>query len=55
MVKHVDFDEQVTTDEGQPDMVIRLPNGGVIPVELKNPPMTAYFDALESVDKVRAG
>jgi len=35
MVSHVDFDEQPTTDEGRPDLIVRLPGGGVLPVDAK--------------------
>ena len=42
MVEHVDFDEQVTTDDGRPDMIIRLPDFGILPVDAKTP-MTAFL------------
>lgn len=43
--EHVDFDEQKQTSEGsRPDMVVRLPNEGSIPVDAKSP-MGAYLDA----------
>jgi DNA recombination protein RmuC len=44
MVEHVDFEEQVTTDSGRPDLVVNLPNGGVVPVDAKVP-MNAYLEA----------
>ncbi len=47
MVSHVDFDEQTTTDEGRPDMIVRLPSGGVLPVDAKAS-ATAYLDAMQS-------
>ena len=47
MVHHVDFDEQPTTDEGRPDMIIRLPGGGVLPVDAKAS-ATAYLDAMQA-------
>jgi len=47
MVSHVDFDEQPTTDEGRPDLVVRLPGGGVLPVDAKAS-ATAYLDAMQS-------
>jgi len=52
MVNHVDFDEQASAEEGRPDMIIRLPNGGVLPVDSKFP-LTAYMDAIESEDEDR--
>lgn len=50
MVRHVDFDEQTATDEGRPDMVIRLPNEGILPVDAKTP-MQAYLSAMEATDE----
>lgn len=47
MVSHVDFEEQQVTDEGRPDMIIRLPNGGVLPVDAKAS-ATAYLDAVQA-------
>jgi DNA recombination protein RmuC len=49
MVKHVDFLEQVVVDGGRPDMIVYLPNGGVLPLDAKAP-MTSYFEALETQD-----
>lgn len=54
MVEHIDFEEQVHTvsESGQilrPDMVIRLPHEGVVPVDAKVP-MSAYLQACESAD-----
>ena len=49
MVNHVAFDEQATTDLGRPDMIVYLPNGGVLPVDSKVP-LTAYLAAMEGVD-----
>jgi len=37
MVEHVDFIEQAATDEGRPDMVIYLPQEGILPVDAKAP------------------
>lgn len=45
MTSHVDFEEQVTTDEGRPDVIVHLPNRGILPVDAKTP-MAAYFDAI---------
>jgi len=47
MVRHVDFDEQATTDEGRPDLIVRLPGGGVLPVDAKAS-ATAYLDAMQT-------
>jgi len=47
MVHHVDFDEQPTTDEGRPDMIVRLPGGGVLPVDAKAS-ATAYLEAMQA-------
>jgi len=46
MEEHIDFDEQAATDEGRPDMVVHLPNGGTIPIDAKAS-AAAYFEALE--------
>ena len=50
MKKHVDYDEQVSTDQGRPDMVVYLPNGGFLPIDSKAP-MSAYFEAVEATDE----
>ncbi|HDL86066.1 MAG TPA: DNA recombination protein RmuC [Candidatus Acetothermia bacterium] len=47
MSNHIDFDEQVTTDEGRPDVIVHLPNDGFLPVDAKTP-MTSYFEALNA-------
>ncbi|MBN1247613.1 MAG: DNA recombination protein RmuC [Anaerolineae bacterium] len=49
MVGHVDFEEQVATDDGRPDLVVKLPNGGVVPVDAKAP-MDAYLEATAAQD-----
>ena len=55
MQEHVDFDEQVSGKEGRPDMVIRLPQGGVLPVDSKVS-LDAFLKAMESEDdQVRKG
>jgi DNA recombination protein RmuC len=46
MEDHVDFDEQTVTDEGRPDMVVYLPDGGVLPVDAKAS-ANAYLDAMQ--------
>jgi DNA recombination protein RmuC len=50
MKEHVDFDEQLTTEEGRPDMVIYLPNGGSLPLDSKAP-MAAYLEAFQIDDE----
>lgn len=51
MADHVDFDEQAQSADGKrPDMVVRLPNEGIIPVDAKVP-MDAYLDAQEAKDE----
>ena len=47
MSDHIDFDEQVSTDEGRPDVIVHLPNAGFLPVDAKTP-MTSYFEALSA-------
>jgi DNA recombination protein RmuC len=50
MVKHVAFGEQVSTDTGRPDMIVHLPNGGVLPIDSKVP-LESYLDALGASDE----
>ena len=45
MTKHVDFSEQVTGESGRPDMIVRLPNEGILPIDAKAP-AAAYLDAM---------
>lgn len=48
--RHVDFDEQATDGaEGRPDMVVRLPGGGTLPIDAKVP-LSAYLSAMETED-----
>lgn len=49
MISHVDFEEQVTAQEGRPDMIIHLPKEGIVPVDSKAP-MRAYELAMETED-----
>jgi DNA recombination protein RmuC len=53
MVEHCDFDEQVhtRTEEGRlrPDMVVRMPGGREIVVDVKTP-LDAYLSAVEATD-----
>lgn len=46
MQEHVDFDVQVSQDGLRPDMVIRLPNRGLLPVDAKAP-LDAYLRAVD--------
>lgn len=50
MADRIAFQEQVTTDDGRPDMVIYLPNGGIIPIDSKAP-MEAYIDSFTAKDE----
>ncbi len=50
MISCVDFSEQVALEEGRPDMLIHLPNEGIIPVDSKAP-MNAYLEAQEIQDE----
>ena len=50
MAKHVDFTEQETTDAGRPDMVIRLPEKGIVPVDSKVP-LDAFLKSMETDDE----
>jgi DNA recombination protein RmuC len=51
MENHVDFDEQVSGEQGRPDLVVYLPNGGILPVDSKVP-LDAYLAANEATDEV---
>jgi len=53
MDQHVDFQEQTTTktDEGsiRPDMLVNLPNGGIIVIDAKSP-YKAFLESIEQDD-----
>ncbi|GBC63142.1 DNA recombination protein RmuC [Desulfonema ishimotonii] len=49
MVRHVAFEEQVSTNGGRPDMIVHLPNAGILPVDAKVP-LAAWLRAVESPD-----
>lgn len=50
MVPHVAFTEQAASkDGGRPDMIVRLPNAGILPVDAKAP-LTSYMAAVEADD-----
>jgi len=53
MTKHIDFSEQVSSEGGRPDMVVRLPNGGILPIDAKAP-AAAYLDAMNLEGEQRA-
>ena len=50
MHENISFQEQVGIEDGRPDMVVYLPNGGAIPIDSKTP-MTAYLEAVECGDE----
>lgn len=50
MAPHVDFVEQATGDSRRPDLIVRLPNGGILPVDAKAP-MDAFLEAIEAPDE----
>jgi DNA recombination protein RmuC len=50
MERHVDFSEQESTDSGRPDMVIRLPERGIVPVDSKVP-LDAFLRAMDLDDE----
>ena len=53
MDHHVAFDEQAAIEGGRPDMIVHLPNGGILPIDSKVP-LESYLEAMEAVDdKVR--
>ena len=49
MERWVAFEEQAVSDAGRPDMIVRLPDGGELPVDAKTP-LTAYLAASEAGD-----
>jgi DNA recombination protein RmuC len=53
MIKHVDFSEQVSGEQGRPDMIVRLPNEGILPIDAKAP-AAAYLDAMNLEGEARA-
>ena len=52
LVKYVDFLEQKSTEtsQDQPDLVVNLPNGGIVPVDAKTP-MAEFKKSLEVDDE----
>jgi DNA recombination protein RmuC len=54
MAHHISFEEQPTTDKGRPDIIVHLPNGGILPIDSKVP-LESYLDAMEATDdRIRA-
>jgi len=49
MTSHVDFDEQQSGESGRPDMIVHLPQGGILPIDSKVP-LESYLDAMEAKD-----
>ena len=50
MTKHCDFAEQAqTTEGGRPDILVKLPGGGFIPIDAKFP-LAAFQDASQATD-----
>ena len=52
MANHVDFSEQVTAEKGRPDMIVHLPNEGILPIDAKAP-ATAYLQAMDLQGETR--
>ncbi len=50
MTDHVDFEEQLGTEGGRPDMILRLPHGAILPIDSKVP-LESYLDAMEASDE----
>jgi DNA recombination protein RmuC len=50
MSLHVDFSEQESTETGRPDMLIRLPERGIVPVDSKVP-LDAFMKAMDTDDE----
>ncbi len=49
MMPHVDFTEQKMARSGRPDMIVRLPHGGILPIDSKVP-LKAYLEAMDLDD-----
>jgi len=52
MTKHVSYSEQVSIEKGRPDMIVRLPNEGILPIDAKAP-AAAYLDAMDLEGEAR--
>jgi len=46
LTRHIDFSEQVAGDQGRPDMIVHLPNKGILPIDAKTP-AAAYLEAMD--------
>jgi DNA recombination protein RmuC len=46
MTEHIDFQLQRSAEDGRPDMVVHLANGGLLPIDAKTP-FDAYAAAME--------
>jgi DNA recombination protein RmuC len=54
MEHHIAFEEQTAVERGRPDMVVHLPNGGILPIDSKVP-LESYLEAVGVTDaRVRA-
>jgi DNA recombination protein RmuC len=49
MQDHVDFDEQASGESGRPDMIVHLPQGGVLPIDSKVS-LGDFLQAMEADD-----
>lgn len=50
LLDRVDFDEQTSVGDQRPDMIVHIPNGGILPVDAKTS-MESYFQALDATDE----
>lgn len=50
LAEHVDFDEQQSGEGGRPDMIVHLPQEGILPIDSKVP-LESYLEALETKDE----
>ena len=50
MIAHVDFLEQPTADGLRPDMILYLPEDGILPIDAKAP-LKSYLDACAATDE----
>jgi len=53
MASHVSFDEQAATESGRPDMIVYLPNGGILPIDSKVPLESYLAASTETNDQMR--
>ncbi len=50
MSRHVAFTEQASSNGWRPDMIVHLPNAGILPVDSKAP-LDSYLEAMECGDE----